>query len=107
MSMFGKLESGLYKCPLRSLNEDERRYVHLRHELQMAIEEARIPQEDLDKLEQSISEAEEDIWRCRENYDFSKCENCVNEYYLTGCSCKSCISLPQRVDLWKGDLQTC
>lgn len=94
MDMFGNLESGIYKCTLRSLNEEEYKCERLRREFESAKAEKSLSPEDTHKLEETITKMETDIKKCRNGYDFSRCENCTNEYYLTGRSVKCCDNPP-------------
>lgn len=94
MDMFGNLESGIYKCPLRGLNKEEHNCKHLRREFESAKAEKSLYPKDECKLEESITKMEKDIKKCRDGYDFSRCENCTNEYYLTGSSIECCINPP-------------
>lgn len=97
MNLFETLESGIFKCPLRRLNNMEKHVRCGRAELEIAKKERIFPKEDLEILENLLYEEEEDVRKCKEGYDFSGCENCTNEYYLTGCSSKGCENLPKRI----------
>lgn len=94
MGLYEALDSGIYKCPLRTLNIEQSKYEHLKKELQ---EEKSFSEKEIHRLEKLISEKQTDIQKCREGYDFSLCKDCKNEYYLTGKSLKCCENIPIRI----------
>lgn len=98
MSLYGGMESGVYKCALRMLDTEEDKCIHLKRELELAKESKSLSEKDIYILERDISEKEEDIKKCKERYDFSLCKNCKNEYYLTGRSIKGCDKMPVRIE---------